>query len=472
MTIRYTVSEYSGFSLVDHYFLKQTGLLSDKFSMKLPTLFIYMSAVFLLTSCASYTPLERRPAEAAPTCMEMVKNFFSSKKSTESYEDGLQRVLKERKLVTFQEKFVQIQHPRLDWINRVKKSFNQSLRNWNNNRYPAFYLFSEEEIVPLAKRYAESVEKIAMNQVPVNDEETTKAFVSIGEWIKAYKNYKTDMDQLIEERISLQYNVSLLKKLKLDNDPRDIQLTIKRAGELKTEVITLRKEDKNLKLTINNLKAQMKELDGTLIRNGKIKDRIIRQAMLQDMLTILQREMEYASKNGFESEALTKEIDSIASLIKEAEFSPTTYGVYKIENKVFIRELLATSKLDILYNKFRDPVNKLKTIVTDYFKNRNAGTDAEKIGIFKRIYAKITSITPKQAAVGGGSVVVAGIGAERYFSFKQGDTKEVKDRTSVVELGPEDQAHEQQLENTEKVETEKHEAHSQVIELNIEELTK
>jgi hypothetical protein len=444
--------------------------------MKLTSLFIYVSAFFLLTSCAGFAPLapstEREPAEAAPTCMEMVKKFFSSDKNTETYEEGFQRVLKERKLITFKVKLIQLQYPRLDWINKVKKTFNQSLRNWNNNRYPAFYLFSEEEIVPLAKRYAENVEKIAGNQVPVADEQTTKAFVSVSEWVKAYKNYKTDMDQLIEERISLQYNLSLLKKLKLDDDPRDIQITIKRAGELKSEVITLRKEDKNLKFTINNLKAQMKELDGTLIHNGKIKDRMMRQAMLQDMLTILQREMEYSSKNGFESEALTKEMNAIAALIKEAEFSPTTFGIYKIQNKVFMRELLATSKLDVLYNKFKDPLNKLKSIVTDYFANRNAGTDEEKIGFFKRIYAKITSITPKQASIGGGAVVVAGIGVERYFNFKEGSSKELKDRTSVVELGPDDQAHEQQLENTEKVETEKHNAHSQVIEVQIDELTK
>jgi len=451
---------------MDKKLLKPKMALTDKNSMKL--LLITLCAGIFLASCSSSPLKERGPAEAAPTtCNEIAKNIFLS----ENYDKNLEKALADKKLISLKEKFIIVQHPRLEWINKVKKSFNQSLRNWNYNRYPSFYLFNEEEIVPMAKRYAENLEKIATNQVPADDDETTKAFVAVSEWFKAYKNYTVDMDQLIEERISLQYNLKLLKKLKLDSEPKDIQLTIKRAGQLKSEIITLRKEDKNLAHTINKLKQEMKELDGTLLKNGKIKDRIIRQAMLQDMLTILQREMEYASKNGFEGPALTKEMEEVAALLKQTEFSPVTFGVYKIQNKIFIRELMAASKLDVLYNKIKDPLNRLKTIVTDYFKNRKAGTDQEKVGFFKRMYAKITSITPKQAAIGGGTVAVAGLGAERYFWFGKKSTTEETDHSTAVEIGPEDQAHLQQLENTQKVETEKHEGHSQVIELSLEELT-
>lgn len=430
-------------------------------------LLLIICAGFFLASCSSTPLTDRTPAQAVPAnCNELAKSLVLS----ENYEKNLEKALVEKKLITLKEKFILVQHPRLEWINKVKKSFNQSLRNWNNNRYPAFYLFSEEEILPMAKRYAENVEKIAANQVPFDDEETTKAFLAVEEWIKAYKQYNTDIDQLIEERISLQYNVSLLKKLKLDQEPRDIQLTIKRAGELKSEIITLRKEDKNLQFTIKKLKQEMKELDGTLLKNGKIKDRIMRQAMLQDMLTILHREMEYASKNGFAGDALTKEMQELAALLKQSEFSPVTFGVYKIQDKIFIRELLAASKLDVLYHKIKDPLNRLTTIVQDYFKNRKAGTDKEKVGFFKRVYAKITGITPKQAAIGGGTIAIAGLGAERYFMIKESKQTELPDQSRAEEIGPEDQAHLQQLDNTEKVEVEKHESHSKVIEIQLDEL--
>jgi hypothetical protein len=242
---------------------------------------------------------------------------------------------------------------------------------------------------------------------------------------------------------------------------------------LKSEIISLRKEDKNLKFTINKLKAEMKELDGTLIKNGRIKDRIIRQAMLLDMLNILHRELEYTVKNAATpSDEVIKELEKLSLLIKNSDYSPTSYGVYKINHKIFIRELLATSKLDVLYTKIKEPLIKLKTFAFDYFKNKAAGTDEEKIGIFKKMYLKITSITAKQASIGGGSLAIAGFGFERYFWFKDKTSKEVTGPPPSNELNPDDLAHEQQLERTDKVETEKHDAHSLAIEVHIDELTK
>ena len=316
--------------------------------------------VLCLSSCSTLRlgDTERTPAEEPAACTEIVKNFFMSK----DYDLNLTKALEQKKLITFTEKRVQIQYPHLEWINKVKKSFNTSLRNWNNNRYPAFYTFNDEEIVPTAKRYAENLEKILTNQVPVDDEETTKAYLAVSDWMKAFQNYKTDVDQLIEERISLQYNITLLKKIKLDaNESRDIQITIKRDGVLKSEIITLRKEDRNLKFTINKYKTEMKEMDGSLISNGKIKDRIVRQAMLLDMLNILHRELEYTVKNTLTpSEELLKELEKLSLLIKDSELAPSTYGIYKADNKIFIREIIATSKLDVVYAKIKEPLIKLK----------------------------------------------------------------------------------------------------------------
>jgi len=438
----------------------------------------------LLSSCGSF---ERSPAEAPVTsCSEIAKNIFLS----ESYEKDLNLALKERKLITFNEKIMQINYPRLEWINRAKKSLNNSLRNWNNNRYPAFYLFNEEEVVPLVKRYSENLEKILTNTLPLDDEETTKAYVAIADWLKAFENYKSDMDQLLEERISLQYNLNLLKKIKISPDEsRDIQLTIKKSGELKSEIITLRKEDYNLGFTINKLKSEIDELDGGFLKNGKIKDRIIRQAMLLDMLTILQREVESRLKNtSTPNELVLKELEKINLIIKNSDYTPSTFGVYKITNKIFIRELITTSKLDVAYAKIKEPLIKVKNVLFDYFNNEKAGSDEEKIGFFKKIYAKITSITTKQASIGGGTVVIAGIGFERYFSFKNitssnVDTlpypnpelvttpnSEASSTTPKDVLTSEDSAHKQQIEQTKKIEKQKSEGHSHVIEIQIDEL--
>lgn len=428
--------------------------------------FVYILLMLTLASCSAI-PVNEKQADSMPvrglaadtSCSDIAKSFLIN----ENYEKDLNKVLAQKKLITFTEKKAQIHYPKLEWINKVRKSFNQSLRNWNNNRYPSFYLFNKEDIIPIAKKYSENIE-----------DEEIKASLDVSDWLKSFKNYKLDLDQLIEERISLQYNISLLKKLKLEEGtPRDIQITIKRGGELKNEIITFRKEDKNLSATINKLRLEMKDLDGTVFKNGRIKDRIIRQAMLLDMLTILHREMEYVIKNSAApNDETIEELSQLSLLLKNADFSPSTYGLYKIENKVFIRELITASKVSDAYVKIKEPFVKLKTIVTDYFKNRKAGTDIEKVGFLKRVYAKITSITPKQAATGGGSVVVAGIGFERYFAFKEKSVSEVNELPLINELESSDLAHQQQLEQSEKVEAQKNDEHSSVVEINVDELAK
>ncbi|MFA6239049.1 MAG: hypothetical protein WC635_17050 [Bacteriovorax sp.] len=443
-------------------------------------IFSTLFLALVLTSCSTSVVINRSPA-ADEACTDIVKKFFSDKK----YEKNLVSNLAQKKLITFTEKKALIRYPKLEWLLKLRKSFNTSLRNWNNNRYPSFYIFNKENIISIAEKYAQ--------KVVLDNDEIAKASADVSQWTNAFKNYQTELDQLIDERISLQYNINLLKKLKLESDePRDVLVTITRGGKFIDEIITFRKEDKNLDVAINKFKLEMKELDGTLLKNGKIKDRIIRQAMLQDMLTIVQRQLEYSVKNApVLNDEMALELQKLTLMLKKTESLPSTYGVYKIENKIFLRELLAASKLDKAYAKIKGPLNKLKSLIPDFFDN-STGTDAEKIGILSSIYAKITNITPKQAGIGGAVVVVGGIGAQRYFSFKDKTVSDVDvslptnesssdtireivpERVSenIPEISPEDIAHNDQLERTEKIENQKSDGHSSVVEIQIDELTK
>lgn len=412
----------------------------------------------------------RRPAETADStdCHTLVQNLFL----TEHYEINHHAALVDKKLLSFSNKFVTIQHPRMDWMNRARKALNQSIRNWNNHRHPAFYLFNEEEILPAARNYFETLEKTATEQLPLTRElSENQAMVSA--WIKSYQNYQRDVDQLLDERISLQYNLSLIKKLKLKKDEtRDIKLVLKRGGKMVEEIITLRKEDQNLGHLIKRFQTEIQELDGTLLKNGKIKDRIIRQAMLNDILIIVHRELEHAIKNASSShEAVARELTNLEQLIKAEELRPTTYGVYRITNKTFTREALALSKLDVAYNKIKDPMVAIKEVFVDFLKNRSTREvvdEKEKIGMFKRIYNKIASITPRQAAYGTGTTAVLAYGYHQYFWIHKKEGNEVE-RMGQEELEP---AHQEQLERTKEEATQKSEGHSEVIELSIDELTK
>lgn len=403
--------------------------------------------------------MERFPAGEPVTCNELVQSLFLK----ENYTQDLNKTLMEKKLLSFSNKFVTVEHPSMNWLNRARISLNKSIKNWNNNKYPAFYIFSDEEIIPAAKKYFTTM----TDKYPAGaelDEEAVKNFELVQSWIKSYQNYQREVDQLLEERISLQYNLSLLKKLKLTEDPRDIKISIMRGGQLVDEIVTLRKSDKDLAYQIKKLKSELQEFDGSLLKNGKIKDRIIRQAALSDMLTIVQREFEYSLKNTeAPSEEMTKELDYLNALIKQEDLHATTYGVYRITNQVFIRELVALSKLDVAYKKFiQAPVMKFTEVVQAFIENRplNNAKEPAKAGIFKRIYAKISNITLKQASLGGGAVVVAGIGFERYFSIIG---------EPVIE---EDRAHEVQIERTEEEAIKQSENHSSVIEIHIDELAK
>lgn len=412
---------------------------------------------------------ERMPAETSSQsdCRSLARDLFISK----YYEINHEAALAEKKLITFSNKFVTVQHPKMDWINRMRISLNKSLRNWNNNRYPSFYMLSDEDIVPTARGYYDSLEKILTEQLPLTKEQTENQAL-INAWIKSYEDYNADVDKLLEERISLQYNLTLLKKLKMKEESRDIKLMIKRDGKMTEEIFTLRKEDKNLGHLVHKLKGEIAELDGTLLRNGKIKDRIIRQAMLQDILTILHRELEHAIKNGQNvPEQMTKELEKLEALIKNPEFKPTTYGIYRVTNKQFMSEVYRLSKLNLVVEKVKEPITAMKNIFANFLQSRS-GTPAldkpAKEGIFRRIYNKITNITPKQAAYGTAGAGVLAYGTHQYFYVSKSNTvEEVRGSQELLE-----ESEKEQLERTLEEETKKSEGHSEVIELEMEELTK
>jgi hypothetical protein len=400
----------------------------------------------------------REPARnIAKNCPELIADFILSPE----YSSDFKTVLREKKLITMKEKMMQLEYPHLAWINRVKKSFNISLKNWNYKRYPAFYLSHDDEVVPIAKSYSQALEKELNNEV---DEQATQTLTMVRAWQSSYENYNKELNDLIEERVALQYNYTLLKKLDLQNETRDIQLSFKKDGLVSTEVFSLHPEDNTYKSLLGDLKNRMNELDGGLIRDGKIKERIVKQAMLQDTLTIVQRELEHDIKNSDQvSTDLLRELSHLNNVMSNSDFSPSTYGIFKITNKVFISELLSLSKLDIAYKKFQKPLDKLETIFMN-FSDGNKKNKKEKLGIFARVYARISHITPAQLATGTAVTATAGIGTYRYFWFNPA--------TGSATGQPSNDPHQVQLDQTAKEINSQNDSNSQIIEVQIDEVLK
>ncbi len=408
----------------------------------------------ILYSCSALVPVAvgRSPAEnIAKNCPDLMSDFIF----TPSYQKDLKTALLDKKLITFKQKLMQVEYPRLKWINDVKKSFNISLKNWNHKRFPTFYLAHEEEVIPIANAYSKSLEKELNNEL---DEQAIDNLKSVRSWMSSYENYNQELDQFLEERIALQYNYSLIQKLDLKNETRDIALTFKRQGVLTSEVFSLHPDDNTYKSLLGDLKNQIYELDGGLLNDGKIKERIVRQAMLQDMLTIVQRELEHDIKNKDTLPTdILRELNRVNNLMNNQDFKASTYGVFKITDKVFIAELISLSKMDKVYDIFKTPAIKLKSILGNFLDGKKS--DKEKIGFFGRLYARIKNLTPKQLTVGTSVMATAGFGSYRYFWF---------DKSSNIELNAND-PHMIQLEQTQKALKAESDGQSKAVEIQIDE---
>ena len=125
---------------------------------------IFILSLLALASCSTVPKnavTSRDPADEPANCNELVKSLFIKA----NYQQDLEKALIDKKLLSFSNKFVIVEHPSMNWINRARESLNKSLKNWNNNKYPAFYIFNDEEILPAAKKYFKTITTTKTNYI-------------------------------------------------------------------------------------------------------------------------------------------------------------------------------------------------------------------------------------------------------------------------------------------------------------------
>ena len=219
----------------------------------------------------------------------------------------------------------------------------------------------------------------------------------------------------------------------------------------------------------------MKAFDETLEKEGKLKDRVIRQAALKEMIQFVQRDIEVAGFNiadaklAHELKTLSKDLNQ---LLNKSQLQTTSYGVYKLNSDIFWNEILPINQVQTLKEYFKktgsffghaygftkeklkasinfakEAPRKLIDGVKDLFK-KDVDEKGEKIGFFKKLYAKIKAIDPKKAAIGAGVVGVGFIGAEQYFGLEPNTTIDCVDLDSGEKLECSDAS--ERLENTQK----------------------
>ena len=384
--------------------------------------------------------------------------------AVKSEEEVTITALKKNGLLKKKDKFLILEQPVLGWFNKVRKSAISHLQSWNKNRYPIFYTSDNENFVILGKSIDDLLERKASGNLDADD---TKALKQIFDQITMFENYESDLAKIIDERASLQYNLEVIKKMKLDKNPIDIKITIKKATGDESEVITFRKEDKNRKIVIDKLKKQLKELDGKLFQHGRIEERVIKQAFLQDILTIYHREVEYAVKNAKEPipelEELYKRLDNI---LTTKSFNPSSYGVFKMDHQLFKAELANYTKFDTAVRKVSASKEKVKESLQGFVGRKKTKTDVDEqdnVGFLENIYVSVSNLTVADLTRYG-IVGAIGFGTSQYLFLdnseitNQNDVPSVQDAIGEVQDGPkvsrdeilqgETVDHTQQLQNT------------------------
>lgn len=383
---------------------------------------IILFTLLLLSSCSTYLPKsaiyknlsspERVPAsvdaKGGEACADLVRKFI-----TRDYNEGILSALEEKALIKRSSTKMQVKLPKDAWWTRLKDSWTHTFKNWNDNKYVSFYMFDEEETVASAAVYSKLLRK-SLDGVELNKDELT-VIKNIDSWSKSFTNYKQDVDNLINERISLAYNVDLLKKYSFDGSRAEVDLVFVKNGKRVSEKMVFYKDDKNLSYYIKQLEKRITKLDGGMFDwwfdEGIIKQRIIQQAMLRDKMIIVHRELEYFINNteGIDEAILSKlkeKFKTIDEILKTTDFEPSAYGINKVTNKSLRKELWALPKTVKTYKKLQDGKKVVNELLSDQ--------DKDRLKFLTNGYARVFQGTALGALVSGSGASIW-IGVKDYF---------------------------------------------------------
>jgi len=393
---------------------------------------IILKSVLLLTlaSCASKpietnhwnTEAERFPAsgDGIQTCSKLAQTFllFDPKKKivkNVDIEDPNQLPIDHiiaKGFIMPTDRVMVVKHPSLDWYNKVMKSLLANLKMWNMNRYPIFYMTKEVDYKKIGAKISELLEKKVNNTL---EKEDLKLFENVMKDIEEFSNYKKDIEGILNEKISLMYNIEMLMKIKLGKEPVDVKITIKTAKGEESEIVTLRKEDKNRGLKVLELGRRLDNLNGKYFVQGKLNERLIKQAHLYNIVTIYQREVEYAVKNNINSTPELEELlEKLNKQLANADFEPSSYGVFRADRLVLDQELKVFLKIDKAVAKIERGKEKTKSALKSFFNHKDSGTEREKMGLLENMYVSISELTVSDLTRYGIAAGV-GFGVSRYF---------------------------------------------------------
>lgn len=384
--------------------------------MEKTLLILFLSLLF---SCSTnkvskiypYKVQSRTPASAevdTKNCKGIMKNFISS-----DYNEKFIKALEDKELIKRSSTKMQVKLPKDGWWTRLKDSWTHTFKNWNDNKYVSLYMFDEDETVASAAVFGKIFKKSKEGVELTEDEQVL--LKNVDTWISKFTNYKQDMDDLINERVSIAYNLDVLKKYKFEGDRAEVELMFVKNGKQVNETMVFYRDDKNLQYYINQLEKRVTQLDGGMFDwwfdEGIIKQRIIQQAMLKDKVTIVHRELEYFINNtdGIPDEIMAElktKFRELDDFLANFEFKPSNYGINKVTNQSLRKELWNLPKTVKGFKKLQDGKKVMNELLTDQ--------DKDRLKFFSNGYARVFQGTAVGALVSGSGASIW-IGLKDYF---------------------------------------------------------
>ncbi|EQC49195.1 hypothetical protein M899_0778 [Bacteriovorax sp. BSW11_IV] len=353
-----------------------------------------LTSLFLLSACSStgiHKTSDRTPSSVKSEkpyiggCFDTVGRFLE-----DDYANKLAKALEEKKLVQRKTKRLTIKAPGKHMFARMLDYGSHIFKKIiNDNRYHAFYMYDDEETLPNILIYIKGL---------VGDEKAMGGFEDsskiVTTWLKEFKNYEADLDEMLKMRVSLAYNLNILKTYKKSNPDFDrIQFSLWKNGKWEETIITIRQDDHNLEALIGDLQSKLNTFDGGWrsspnkdsgglarisighIDEGMLRTRVLKQAYLRDRLTILHRELEFAYNNlnnrdEFASiseenkKVITDLYKELSFTLAKEEYRPSHWAENRISYKKFMSEFKYSSKSSKYYQKFLDKSEKIKNYLS------------------------------------------------------------------------------------------------------------
>ena|GEM_PF-2806599 len=347
--------------------------------------------IFAISSCSQIEKSSQRtpasPGPTGPACRELMARFIEP-----GYEKNIKQAIEEKRLVHRSLNRITVRRPRPSVFTKLyQKAERFFSRVVNDNRFPAYYIFDEAETVPKIMAYVRSYVKGGVEESGKNAKEDFGPLVE--KWLGDYELYEKQIDDLIKTRVSLSYNLNLLRHYKSEAADIDrVKLHFYKNGKFEESVFTFREADDNLDVLISDIQNEINRFDGGMftsnqrensrlgfnfVTEGVIRNRVLDQARLKDRLTILHREVEFVFLNlgkrdefiGYTEEgkkSLEELYVRVSNLLTDTDTRPSNWAVKKTSRQKFIKEF----KQSILSNRRLQELREKSDVIKNYLSER------------------------------------------------------------------------------------------------------